>query len=179
MIILKNSLGCDLPIRTEKDFPISGVEFIDITPLIMEKDIFDKIIQLFVLELQNKSIDYIVSPEARGYLFASCIANQLNVGLIPVRKASKLPPSVVGASFSSTKEYGSSLFDLPKLVNDSYQNHTFYLLDDIYATGNTFYSIKEAIKNLDGIVVGEGAVIKINGLSSNPNLFSLIDVEEE
>ena len=34
MKILKNKIKQELNIRTEKDFPIKGIEFIDINPLI-------------------------------------------------------------------------------------------------------------------------------------------------
>ena len=71
MKILKNELKSELNIRTEKDYPIKGIEFIDITPLILQKDVFKEITEKFVKELKNKEIDYIVMPEARGFLFGT------------------------------------------------------------------------------------------------------------
>ena len=58
MKILKNDLNCELNIRTEKDFPTKGIEFIDITPLIIQKDVLEKITDAFVKELKDKNIDY-------------------------------------------------------------------------------------------------------------------------
>ena len=81
MKIIKNELNNKLNIRTEKDFPIKGVEFIDITSLILQKEIFNEIIERFVEELKEKSIDYIVMPEARGFLFGTAVANRLNIGV--------------------------------------------------------------------------------------------------
>ena len=89
MKILKNKLKSDLNIRTEKNFPIQGIEFIDITPLIIQKETTKEIIQKFKEELKNKKIDYIVAPEARGFLFGVAIAEQLGIGCIPVRKKGK------------------------------------------------------------------------------------------
>lgn len=40
MKILKNKLKSELNIRTENDFPKKGIEFIDIMPLIIQKDVF-------------------------------------------------------------------------------------------------------------------------------------------
>ena len=43
MKILKNELKKELNIRTEKDYPIKGVEFIDIMPLFLQKDVLNEI----------------------------------------------------------------------------------------------------------------------------------------
>ena len=67
MKILKNELNCKLNIRTEKDYPLKGVEFIDITPLIIQKNILKKITNSFQKELKDKEIDYIIAPEARDF----------------------------------------------------------------------------------------------------------------
>ena len=179
MKILRNELKAELNIRTEKDFPIKGIEFIDITPFILQKEVLKEITEKFVEELKDKNIDYIVMPEARGFLFGTAIANILNVGCIPVRKKGKLPPTTVERQLEYEKEYGKDILELPKLVNESYKGKRFYIIDDIYATGNTIISIKEAIEDLKGIVVGTGVVMNIVELNKNNELFSLIDVNEE
>lgn len=179
MKILKNKLKNELNIRCEKDFPIKGIEFIDINPLIIQKNVLKEITTLFTEELINKDIDYIVAPEARGFLFGSIIANELNVGLIPVRKKGKLAPSTIECQFDYVKEYGKDTLELPKLVNDSYKDRKFYLIDDIYATGNTMKGIEKAIKKLGGKIVGIGVVMNIVELNNNKDIFSLIDINEE
>jgi len=179
MKILRNELKNELNIRTEKDYPIKGMEFIDITPLILQKEVLKEITDKFVNELKDKDIDYIVAPEARGFLFGAVIANVLNIGCIPVRKKGKLPPTTVEMGFDYEKEYGKDTLELPKLVREDYKGKRFYLVDDIYATGNTLRVIKEALESLGGVVVGEGVVMNITELNSNKELFSLIDIEEE
>ena len=104
MKILRNELKSKLNIRTEKDFPIKGIEFIDINPLIMDKIAFKEITNLFAEEIENKKVDYIISPEARGFLFGCPVAQQLNVGFIPVRKKGKLAPTTVETQFEYEKE---------------------------------------------------------------------------
>ena len=178
MKILKNDLKNELNLRTEKDYPIKGIEFIDINPLILQKETLKEITSLFVEDCKNKNIDYIVAPEARGFLFGAGVAEKLNAGLIPVRKKGKLPPSTVAVTFDYEKEYGKDTLELPKLVNTEYKDKNFYLLDDIYATGNTLSAIKNAIKNLGGNVVGEGVVMNIKELNNNETLFSIIDINE-
>jgi len=179
MKILKNDLKNPLNIRTEKNFPKDGIEFIDITPLIIQKDTFSEIINAFLNELKNKNIDYIVAPEARGFLLGAAIANDLNVGCIPVRKRGKLPPTTVEFDVEYEKEYGKDFLEFPKLVNSEYKNNNFYIIDDIYATGNTMKAIKEGIENRGGKVVGEGVIMNIVELNDNKEVFSLIDINEE
>ena len=179
MKIIKNKLANKLNIRTEKNYPIEGVEFIDITPLILQKETLKEMIDAFVSEIKDKNIDYIVAPEARGFLLGSAVAIQLNIGCVPVRKKGKLPPSVVATQVEYEKEYGKDILEMPKLVNDEYKNRNFYIIDDIYATGNTNKAIKETIKKLGGNVVGEAVVMNIVELNNNKDLFSLIDVNED
>ena len=179
MKIIRNELKSDLNIRTESDYPIKGIEFIDINPLVLQKDTLEEIADKFAREIKNKDVDYIVAPEARGFLFGSMVAYKLNVGLIPVRKKGKLPPTTVEKTFDYEKEYGKDMLEIPKLVNDEYKNKKFYIIDDIYATGNTLKAIKEAIVELGGEVVGEGVVMNIVELNNNKELFSLIDINEE
>lgn len=178
MIILKNNLTNELNLRTEKDFPVKGVEFIDITPLILQKNILSEITDKFIEEIKNKKIDYIVAPEARGFIFGTAVSVKLNIGCIPVRKMGKLPKSVVEKQFEYRKEYGIDILELPKLVHSKYKGKRFYIIDDIYATGNTVKAITNAIQSLGGTVVGAGVVLNIKELN-NDKVFSLIDVNEE
>ena len=179
MKILKNKLKNELNIRTEKNYPIEGVEFIDIMPLIIQKETLKEIIDLFVEEIRNKNVDYIIAPEARGFLLGSALADRLNIGCVPVRKKGKLPPTTVETKIEYEKEYGKDIVELPKLVNTTYENRNFYILDDIYATGNTMEKIKETIERLGGRVLGEGVILNIVELNNNKEVFSLIDVNEE
>lgn len=179
MKVLRNKLKNALNIRTEKNFPVDGIEFIDITPLILQKETLEEIIDRLIENVKDKDVDYIVAPEARGFLLGTAIAKELNIGCIPVRKKGKLPPTAVEKQFEYEKEYGKDILELPKLVNDNYKNKRFYIVDDIYATGNTMKSIKETIESLEGQVVGEGVIMNIVELNNNKDIFSLIDINEE
>ena len=179
MKVLKNILKSELNIRTEKDFPIKGIEFIDVNSLVLQKDTFNEITNIFVENLKSKKIDFIISPEARGFLFGCPVANKLNVGFIPVRKKGKLPPTTVEMQVEYEKEYGKDILELPKLINnEEYKNKNFYIIDDIYATGNTARAIKNVVESLGGNIIGTGVVINIKELNQD-NIFSLIDINEE
>lgn len=179
MKILKNELKSELNIRTEKNFPKEGIEFIDIMPLIIQKETFGEIIEKFAQEIQDKNVDYIVGPEARGLIIGAAVANKLGIGFIPVRKAGKLPPTTVETKFEYEKEYGKDELELPKLVNEEYKGKNFYIVDDIYATGNTMKAIKQAIEKAGGIIKGEGVIMNIKELNNNSDIYSLLDINEE
>jgi len=179
MKTLKNNLKSELNIRTEMDFPIEGIEFIDINPMLIDKEVYNEVIENFAEEIKDKNIDYIISPEARGFLFGCPVANKLNIGFIPVRKKGKMPPTTVEKEFEYEKEYGKDILELPKLINnESYKDKKFYIIDDIYATGNTARAIKETVESLGGNVFGTGIVINIKELN-NDEVFSLIDINEK
>ena len=179
MKILKNNLGSKLNVRTELDFPIEGIEFIDINPMLIDKDVYNEVIEKFIKEVQDKNIDYIISPEARGFLFGCPVASKLNIGFIPVRKKGKMPPTTVEVGFEYEKEYGKDILELPKLINnETYKDKNFYIIDDVYATGNTVRAIKETVQELGGNVLGTAVVINIKELN-NDDIYSLIDINEK
>ena len=57
------------------------------------------------------------------------------------------------------KEYGKDILEIPKLVNQEYKNKRIYIIDDIYATGNTIKAIKEILNEIGSIVVGVGVLL--------------------
>ena len=179
MKILRNNLKSKLHIRTQKDFPQEGVEFIDIMPLIIQKETFKEIVDKFVEEIKDKHVEYIVGAEARGFMIGAAVATKLDIGFVPVRKAGKLPPNTVEKQFEYEKEYGKDKMELPKLVNEEYTGKRVYIIDDIYATGNTMKAMKKTIEELGGIVVGQGVIMNIKELNDASDVFSLIDVNEE
>ena len=125
MKVIKNKLGYDLNIRTEMDFPVKGIEFIDINTIFMDSKVYKDIVNEFVHEIKDKEIDYIISPEARGFLFGSPVSIALDVPFIPVRKKNKLPPSTIELLVEYEKEYGSDILCFPKIIDNSYNGKKF------------------------------------------------------
>lgn len=138
-------------------FPIEGVNFVDIIPLMQDKETFRKLtVDLGALVASPN----VVAPEARGFLFGApmlvCCDHVKN--LVPLRKKGKLPFSEGDlVSVDITKEYGKDqiffrLSDIAAGVPDGDTfNVTFF--DDILATGGTAKGIAEGI-NRQKIVLG-------------------------
>ena len=88
------------------DFPIEGVSFKDISPLLSDGQIFSSVIsQMAGLYIVNPP-DVWIAVDARGFIFASAIANQWGGGVVMCRKKGKLPPPVISESYDL--EYGTS-----------------------------------------------------------------------
>lgn len=120
------------------------MEYLDIVPLLLDAEIYKEITNIFVKEISNKNVQYIVSPESRGFFFGCPVAEKMKLGFIPVRKKGKLPPTTVQTTFEYVKEYGKDELELPKLINnEEYKDKNFYIIDDIYATGNTVQTLKK------------------------------------
>ena len=78
-------------VRDVVDFPKRGIVFKDITPLLMNKDISNKIIDEFILRISHLKIDAVAGIESRGFLYGFLLANRMNIPFIPIRKSGKLP----------------------------------------------------------------------------------------
>lgn len=73
-------------IRVIENFPKEGISFKDITTLIADGEALRETINRIVKHLEDKKIDLIVGPEARGFIFGVPVAYALGIGFIPVRK---------------------------------------------------------------------------------------------
>ena len=149
-------------LRFIKDFPKEGVNFIDITPKLADKEDFETIINK-MCEVIPEDVDYIISPESRGFIFGCPIANKLKKGFVPVRKEGKLPDDLVIKEIYE-KEYGKDILCLPK--NENYENKKFYFVDDVLATGGTLKACKNLINKCKGQYSGAGVYINITELNN-------------
>lgn len=75
-----------------KDFPIEGVNFIDLNEFYIEPKIYTGIItHLCMIAETMPKPDVIIATEARGFLIGSALAAVMGVSFIPIRKVGKLP----------------------------------------------------------------------------------------
>lgn len=136
-------------IRDIQDFPKEGIAFKDITPLLIDADARKKCLELLVLSVKDKKIDKVIGIESRGFFFGTLLAQELNVGFVPVRKPNKLPFDIISASYDL--EYGS---DTLEIHADAIQKGDRVLIhDDVLATGGTAKAVCELVEKLGGIIV--------------------------
>lgn len=153
-------------IRDIKDFPKEGIVFYDITPLLKDAEAFAATIDMFVDKLNEVDFDYIVAPEARGFLFGSAIAYKMNKGIIPVRKPGKLPYHTRKAEY--TLEYGTAQLEIH--IDAIKPGDKVILLDDVLATGGTISAIANMIEEMGGKVESMIFLLELDFLEARKKL---------
>jgi adenine phosphoribosyltransferase len=145
-------------IRLIPDFPKAGILFQDITPLLSDGQAFQAIVS--EIATRSSEVDFVVGVEARGFIFASAVANNLGVGFIPIRKSGKLPAQSISRSYGL--EYGNSVLELHR---DAFaQGSRILLIDDILATGGTITASIELIDELGGVISDVAFISEITEL---------------
>lgn len=147
-------------IRPIPDFPLPGILFRDITPLLKDPAGFKAAVDLFVDHYKNEKIDVIVGVEARGYMIGAPLAYALGTGFVPVRKPGKLP----GKKFSEeyALEYGTSTLEIHEDAVGHGQR--VLIVDDLLATGGTAAATGRLLKRLGADVVGYAFLIELAAL---------------
>jgi adenine phosphoribosyltransferase len=151
-------------IREIPDYPQPGIRFQDITPLLANGEAFAAITENFAEYADSSTL--VAGIEARGFIFASAVANQLRSGFVPIRKAGKLPHLTISESYGL--EYGDDTLELH--IDAIATGAKVVLIDDVLATGGTIAAAIELIQRLDGQVVHVLALLEIDGLPGRERL---------
>lgn len=143
-----------------KDFPIDGILFRDVTPLIQDGEAFDSVCNDFAEFAKEVGADIIVGPEARGFIFGCPVACKLKKGFVPIRKPNKLPRETVSMSYDL--EYGSNVLCMHK---DSIKpGQKVLIIDDLLATGGTTVTAAKLVESLGGVVAGFAFLVELTDL---------------
>lgn len=144
-----------------KDFPIEGILFRDITPLMANGDVFKEACLELTEYAKELKIDVVAGPEARGFIFGCPIANNLGVGFVPIRKPKKLPRETVSVSYAL--EYGTNTLCMHKDAVKPGQR--VLIVDDLLATGGTTKAAIDLVESLGGVVAGICFLIELADLN--------------
>lgn len=166
------------------DFPKKGVNFKDISPLFLNFTVMEKVINLLVsfVEKNKIEVDAVASPEARGWIFGSLVANKLKTAFIMVRKSGKLPQETFKDCFDT--EYSKqTILEMNKRTGAFLpKNFRVLVVDDIVATWGTIGACCRLVEKGGGKVVAVCALGRIS-FFKNSNflkqrkipLFTLVD----
>ena len=159
---MKNYKELKLAIDSYKDFPQEGIIFRDILPILKDPEIFSDLIK----EMSNSNIlknsDAIIAIDARGFIFGAAISFHLSKPLIVARKPGKLPGEIISKSYNL--EYGSNSLSIQAESLCNYQ--TFFIIDDLLATGGTVNCVSDIINSKGKKISGLSVVVELQDLNA-------------
>ncbi len=153
-------------IRDIPDFPKAGILFRDITPLLANKTALAQAVSTLAEPFKNTGIDYVAAVEARGFIFGSAVAKELNAGFIPLRKKGKLPYTTESVTYHL--EYGTDTIEVHSDAMKS--GDRVLMLDDLLATGGTMSAGCQLVKKLGVQIAGLTFLIELTDLEGRQKL---------
>lgn len=148
------------------DFPQAGVVFKDLTPLFADGPAFRTVIDAIVAYHGAGNFDIVVGVEARGFVIASAVAYAAGVGVVPVRKAGKLPRATHSAAYAL--EYGEAVLELHE---DAFLlARRALVVDDVLATGGTAEATLGLVERAGGEVTGFTVLVELAFLGGRKRL---------
>lgn len=153
-------------LRQVPDFPKPGINFIDISTLILRPDVLQWTVDALVAPYQDQKIDKIVAIESRGFIFGAPLALKLNAGMVIIRKPNKLPADTYTHHYQL--EYGEDAVEIHK---DAIENgDRVVVIDDLLATGGTVGATRELLKNFKCEIAGISFVVELTFLNGREKL---------
>ncbi len=143
------------------DFPVPGILFRDITPLLREPAALKAAIEGMVEPWTDQRVDLVAAMEARGFMFGGAMAMLLGAGFVPIRKAGKLPRGTVSVEYAL--EYRDDVLHVHADAVDPGQR--VLVVDDVIATGGTAAAVVKLIEQLGGQVVGAQFLVELSDLA--------------
>lgn len=165
-------------IRNVPDFPIRGVQFKDITSLLLAPAAFSAAIDRMAAPAADCRPDCLAAIDARGFLFAAPLAVRMGLPLALIRKAGKLPGPTLESEYSL--EYGQGVLEIH--AGDIPPGARVLIIDDLLATGGSLQAAASLIEKAGGNPAGIGVVVELIGLGgrnalSHYPVFSLVTFE--
>jgi len=153
-------------IRDIPDFPKPGIIFKDITPVLGSPALFAEVVDALCAPYADSPPDRVVAIESRGFIFGAAMAYKLGCGLVPVRKAGKLPYETNSASYEL--EYGEATLEIH--IDALEKGERVVVVDDLLATGGTAAAAAGLAKGLGAEVVGVDFVLELTFLKGRERL---------
>jgi adenine phosphoribosyltransferase len=148
------------------DFPKPGVVFKDLMPLFADGAAFREVVDGIVAYHGAGAFDVVVGVEARGFVVAAAVAYAAGVGVVPVRKAGKLPRAAYAASYAL--EYGEATLEVHE---DAFvAGQRVLVVDDVLATGGTAGAALELVERAGGVVAGFTVLVELAFLRGRERL---------
>jgi adenine phosphoribosyltransferase len=150
------------------DFPQPGVVFKDLMPLFADGPRFRAVVDGIVEHYGADAFDVVAGVEARGFVIAAAVAYATGKGVVPVRKAGKLPREAFAVSYAL--EYGEATLEVHQDAFPAGQR--VLVVDDVLATGGTAAAALELVERAGGTVAGFTVLMELAFLKGRERLGS-------
>jgi adenine phosphoribosyltransferase len=148
------------------DFPQPGIVFKDLMPLFADGPVFRRVIDGIIAHYGAGSFDVVAGIEARGFVVAAAIAYATGTGVVPVRKAGKLPRPAYAVSYAL--EYGEATLEVHQ---DAFvAGQRVLVVDDVLATGGTAGAALDLVERAGGTVAGCTVLLELEFLKGRERL---------
>jgi adenine phosphoribosyltransferase len=151
-------------VRDVPDYPSPGVLFRDVTPVLADAEALATV-STELASLVGEA-DVVIGVEARGFLLGAAVAIVAGTGIVPVRKAGKLPR--VAGSRTYELEYGTATLELP--AETVQPGARAFVVDDVLATGGTAAATCGLLADAGAEVIGFGALLELTALGGRDRL---------
>lgn len=152
-------------VRTIPDHPRPGIQFRDITTLLLDGAGFAATIDRLAATVPDKP-DLIAGIEARGFVVGAALALRLGCGLLLIRKDGKLPGETIADDYAL--EYGSDRLTMH--IDALAPGAKVLVVDDLLATGGTALAAARLVQRAGGTVTGARFVIDLPQLGGGKAL---------
>ncbi|GIV99402.1 adenine phosphoribosyltransferase [Roseiflexus sp.] len=153
-------------IRNVPDFPVPGIQFKDITPLLQHGAAFKQVIDTLAARYEGRSLDAVVGVESRGFIFSAPLAYRLGIGLVPIRKPGKLPWETFAVEYDL--EYGSNKLEMHR--DALAPGARVVVIDDVLATGGTVAAACQLVETAGAVVEEVACLIELTLLKGRERL---------
>ena len=153
-------------IRNIPDFPQPGIQFKDITTLLLVPEAFRETIRLFQERYAGQSLDGVVGVDARGFIFGATLAYEMGLPFITARKKGKLPGDTLSEEYAL--EYGTAVVEIHR--DAVHAGQRLVIIDDLLATGGTMRAVANLVEKLGGEVVEAAFVVELPPLGGRKRL---------
>ncbi len=153
-------------IRDVPNFPKPGVMFKDITPLLLDAALFRRAVELMAAPFRAFGVSRVISIESRGFLLGAPIALALEAGLVPIRKAGKLPAERGRVEYAL--EYGTDALEMHRDAVGAADR--VLIVDDVLATGGTAGAAAQLVRGHQSELVGFTFLIELDFLKGREKL---------
>ena len=146
-------------VRTIPNFPKPGIQFRDVTTLLLDPRGFGAAIERLAAA-SGAAPDLVAGIEARGFVVAAALAREFGAGLLLIRKDGKLPGATIAEDY--LLEYGTDR--LAMHVDACAPGARVLIADDLVATGGSALAAVRLVRRAGGIVTGCAFLIDLPAL---------------